>query len=85
MQPNVRFVGPAFWDFFDHRLPLTEKGMAEALGVAGFEIEELRPRFLPYTTKGRLPSRPLLLKLYLRLPLAHRLLGQQMFVVARRP
>ncbi len=56
MQPNVRLVDGAFWDFFDHTLPLSERGMTEALEVAGFGVVECRARFLPYTTKSRLPQ-----------------------------
>ena len=66
MQPNVRLVGGAFWDFFDHTLPLTERGMTEALEVAGFRVVECRARFLPYTTKSRLPQWAFLVRLYLR-------------------
>lgn len=85
MQPNVRAVGVAFWDYVDHTLPLTEKGMSEALCISGFEIEECRRRFLPYTTKSRLPRWPWLVRLYLRLRPAQWLFGKQMLVVARRP
>ena len=84
MQPNVRLVGGAFWDFFDHTLPLTEKGMIEALEVSGFRIQEVRPRFLPYTTKSRLPRWPVLVKAYLALPMAQWMLGKQMLIVAER-
>jgi SAM-dependent methyltransferase len=84
MQPNVRLVGGAFWDFFDHTLPLTEKGMVEALTVAGLRVVECRARFLPYTTKSRLPQWPILVRLYLALPPAQWLLGKQMLVVAER-
>lgn len=84
LQPNVRCVGAAFWDFVDHTLPLTEKGMAEALRLSGFAIEECRARFLPYTFKSRLPAWPWLVRLYLHCRPAQRLLGKQMFVVARR-
>lgn len=85
LQPNVRAVGAAFWDFVDHTLPLTEKGMTEALEVSGFEVVECRARFLPYTTKSRLPQWSWLVRAYLALPPAQRLLGGQMLVVARRP
>lgn len=85
MQPNVRMVGGRFWDFFDHTLPLTEKGMAEALTVSGLEVIECRARFLPYTTKGGLPQWPWLVRLYLALPLAQWLAGKQMLLVARKP
>ncbi len=85
MQPNVRLVGGAFWDFFDHTLPLSERGMTEALEVAGFRVIECRARFLPYTTKSRLPQWAFLVRLYLRLRPAQYLLGKQMLVVAERP
>lgn len=85
MQPNVRLVGGAFWDFFDHTLPLTERGMTEALEVAGFRVVECRARFLPYTTKSRLPQWAFLVRVYLRLRPAQFLLGKQMLVLAERP
>lgn len=85
LQPNVRLVGGRFWDFLDHSLPLTERGMAEALALAGFEVVELRARFLPYTTKGRLSRHPWLVRAYLALPAAQWFLGKQMLIVARRP
>ena len=84
MQPNVRLVGGAFWDFFDHTLPLSERGMTEALEVAGFRVVECRARFLPYTTKSRLPQWAFLVRLYLRFRPAQYLLGKQMLVVAER-
>ena len=52
--------------------------------MEGFTIEEVRPRFLPYTTKSRLPKSGFLLKIYLRLPPLHLLMGKQMFLVAAR-
>ncbi len=85
MQPNVRLVGGAFWDFFDHTLPLSERGMTEALEVAGLCVVECRARFLPYTTKSRLPQWAFLVRLYLRFRPAQYLLGKQMLVVAERP
>ena len=84
MQPNARLVGGSFYDFFDHTLPLSEKGMAEALGIGGFEVVECRARFLPYTTKSRLPKWPWVVRLYLALPPARWLFGKQMLVVARK-
>lgn len=84
LQPNVRAVGTSFWDFVDHTLPLTEKGMTEALEVSGFSIDECRARFLPYTTKSRIPQWPFLVRLYLKIRPAQWLFGKQMFLVARR-
>ncbi|HJQ82442.1 MAG TPA: class I SAM-dependent methyltransferase [Candidatus Binatia bacterium] len=84
LQPNIRYAYKIYWDFFDHHLPFSHRAMVEALELAGFTLREVRPRFLPYTTKGRLPVWPILVRLYLRVPLAHRLLGQQMFLVGER-
>jgi SAM-dependent methyltransferase len=84
LQPNIRLTGPAYWDFVDHSLPITEKSLAEALALTGFAIDLMKVRFLPYTTESRLPISPALIRLYLRLAPAQLLLGKQTFVVARR-
>lgn len=83
LQPNIRFVGAAYWDFIDHRVALTERSLVEAASAAGFEVEQLIPRFLPYTTKSRFPRSSWLVRAYLRFPLAWRLMGKQTLLVAR--
>jgi 2-polyprenyl-3-methyl-5-hydroxy-6-metoxy-1,4-benzoquinol methylase len=85
LQPNIRFVGAAYWDFIDHKTALTERSLTEAAEVAGFVTERVIRRFLPYTTKSRLPQSPALVRLYLRVPLAWRFLGGQTLYVGRRP
>lgn len=85
MQPNLRFLGGEYWDFLDHHIPLTHVSMTELLSVTGYAVREVRPRFLPYTTKSALPQHPLLVRAYLRFRPAHRLLGRQMLLVAERP
>ena len=85
MQPNFRAVKERFYDFPDHCLPLTEKGMAEALAASGFTIEYVKGRFLPYTTKSRYPKWPFLVRLYLLFPIAHRFMGGQMFIIGSKP
>jgi SAM-dependent methyltransferase len=85
LMPNVRYLPGRFWDYLDHHVPLTHVSLVEALELAGFEPEVVIPRFLPYTVKdSRIPVRKELIQLYLRMPLAWRLVGKQMFVVARR-
>ena len=84
LQPNIRHVGQAYWDFIDHHVALTERSLVEAGERAGLRTVHLIPRFLPYTTKGRLPSSPMLASAYLRVPLAWRLLGGQTLYVAER-
>ncbi len=82
LQPNFRAIGAAYFDFIDHRVVLTDASLREALEVAGFRVERLIGRFLPYTSKSRLPKSPRLVRLYLKLPMLWRLFGGQAFAVA---
>jgi hypothetical protein len=81
LQPNIRLTGPAYWDFVDHKVALTEKSLVEAAELAGFQTEVLIKRFLPYTTKGRLPVSRTLAAVYLRVPPAWRVFGKQTLYV----
>ena len=85
LQPNIRFVGGAYWDFVDHHLPLTDRTLVEACESLGYEIVEVIPRFLPYTTRSALQQSPWLVRAYLVVRPAWRLLGQQTWFVARKP
>lgn len=85
LMPNVRYLAGRYWDYLDHHLPLTHLSVAEALTIAGYDVEEQVGRFLPYTVKdARFTVRPWMIRAYLRFPPAWRLLGRQMLVVARR-
>lgn len=84
LQPNVRLTGGSYWDFIDHRVPLTERSLLEAATIAGLRPVHLTTRFLPYSTKGRLPQLPILVRWYLRIPMAWRFLGKQTLLVAER-
>ncbi len=83
LQPNIRFCAKDYWMFFDHVTPLDDRSLTEALHLAGFGVEEMIVRFLPYTTKSRLPRSPALVRAYLRLRPAWRLFGAQSLAVAR--
>ena len=83
LQPNARYVGAAYWDYIDHHIALTENSLTEALEVSNFTVEKLIPRFLPYTVKSVLGNFTNLIGLYLKIPIAWRIFGQQTFVVAR--
>jgi SAM-dependent methyltransferase len=84
LQPNIRLVGPRYWDFIDHRVALTERSLLEAAEVAGLRTVDLVTRFLPYSTKGRLPSAPALVRAYLAFRPAWRLMGKQTLYVGTR-
>ena len=84
LQPNIRLVGPRYWDFIDHRVALTERSLLEATEVAGLRTVDLITRFLPYSTKGRLPSAPALVRAYLAFRPAWRVMGRQTLYVGTR-
>ena len=82
--PNVRLVPGAYWDFWDHHVPISDRSLVELLEVIGFDVVDCIPRFLPYTTVSRLPQSPGLVRLYLRFRPAWWLLGKQFVVRARK-
>ncbi len=84
LQPNIRFCARDYWMFFDHITPVDDRALAEAFALSGFEVTTVVPRFLPYTTKSRLPQSPLLVRAYLAFRPAWRLLGKQSFLLAER-
>ena len=84
LQPNVRFLPGAYWDFFDHHTPLTERSLVEAVTSIDLEPILVIAKFLPYTTKSVLPQSPWLVRLYLKFPLAWKVLGKQSLVVAEK-
>ncbi len=83
LQPNIRYCYRQYWQFFDHITPLDDQSLAEVLETNGFKVTYKLVRFLPYTTQSRLPNSLALLKLYLKIPLAWRIFGQQTFMVAQ--
>jgi hypothetical protein len=84
LQPNFRLIGAAYFDFIDHHVVLTDKSLIEALDVTGFRVTHVVKRFLPYTSKSKLPRSPSLVRLYLRLRPLWWLFGKQTFVVAHK-
>jgi SAM-dependent methyltransferase len=85
LQPNIRLVGGAYWDFIDHQTALTEKSLAEAAVMAGFTTKKVIARFLPYTTKSRIPQHHLLVRAYLNFPPAWLLFGKQTLYLGEKP
>jgi hypothetical protein len=84
LQPNIRYVKGAYWDFIDHKVPLTDKSLIEAGRLAGFTVASTLARFLPYTTQSRIPQHPLLVLLYLKIPIVWFILGKQSFLVLEK-
>lgn len=82
--PNLRYLPGKYWDFYDHQLGLTHLSLTEALAIKGFKVSVCIDKFLPFTTKSKLPTHPLFVWLYLKFPLIWRFLGSQFFIVAER-
>jgi hypothetical protein len=82
LQPNFRLEPRRYFDFIDHMTILTDASLCEALRAAGFEIAEIRARFLPFTSKSRIPKSPWLVRLYLLIRPLQWLFGKQTFVMA---
>jgi SAM-dependent methyltransferase len=81
--PNYRFSYREYWDYIDHKLPLSDRSVIEALVLSGLVPSEIEPRFLPYATRGT-PASPHLLRLFLALPgIVRRRFGGQFLIVAR--
>ncbi len=83
--PNVRLLPGEYWDFWDHHVQISDRSLAELLTMNDFTITEQHAGFLPYTmSDGRQPNL-LLVKLYLRLRFAWKILGKQFLVIATKP
>lgn len=85
MGPNIRYLAAQYWDFYDHHLPLSHLSLEEGLAQAGFEIEFVKAKFIPYTTRSLLPQSPLFVAAYLKFPFIWPVFGKQFLVVARKP
>jgi SAM-dependent methyltransferase len=83
LQPNFALLGAKYFDVIDHKTILTDDSLVQALEVTGYEIEFLKKRFLPYSSRSRLPKAAWMVRLYLAVPPAQFFLGKQTFVVAR--
>jgi len=83
MGPNFRYCANEYFDMADHTLIFTHRAIAEHLYTAGYEVERIVPRFLPYSFTGRLPPSRVLTRRYLRTPAAWRVLGKQFLVIGR--
>jgi len=83
--PNIKYLHGEYWDFYDHHVYLTETSLGEAMEVEGYQIEVIKPRFLPFTMVAA-PEYPMFfVRLYVALPWLWWLRGRQFLLVARKP
>ena len=81
LQPNYRYAYREYFDDYTHVAVYSHISLADLLRAHGWDVVEVRPRFLPLTVKSRLPVWPPLIGAYLASPVKP--MGKQMLVVAR--
>lgn len=81
LQPNYRYAYREYFDDYTHVSVYSHVSLADFLEATGYEVLDVKPRFLPLTVKSRLPVSPALIGLYLRSPFKP--MGKQMLLRAR--
>jgi SAM-dependent methyltransferase len=81
LQPNYRYSYREYFDDYTHVSIFSHISLADFLEANGFDVLEIRPRFLPLTLKSRLPFSPWLIRAYLASPIKP--LARQMMIRAR--
>lgn len=85
MQPDISLVGLSYWDFFDHKVPITFNSLLEVLQANHYKIIYTKYPFLPYSTKVKfLPLWPPLLSVYLKIRVLQVIFGKQFFICAQK-
>lgn len=81
IQPNFKYSFKEYFDDFTHETIYTDTGLSDLLESQGFIIIEKYPKYLPFKINPKTPSIPILIKLYLKLPIKP--FGKQMFIRGR--
>ena len=81
LQPNYRYAYREYFDDYTHVAVYSHVSLGDFLRAHGWEVIDVRPRFLPLTVKSRLPVSTTLIGAYLKCPFKP--LGKQMLLVAR--
>lgn len=80
LQPNYRYASREYFDDYTHISVWSHVSIADFLVANGYDVIDVKPKFLPLTVKSRLPVHSLLVRAYLDLPVKP--LGKQMLIVA---
>lgn len=80
MQPNYKYCFRSYFDDYTHIKAWSDESLRDFLKSNGFRITKLKPKFLPFSVKSKLPASKILIKLYLHSPLKP--FGKQMLIIA---
>ena len=84
MGPNIKYLAKDYWDFFDHKVPLSHQSLLEVLNVIGFSPIKIYNKFMPYSTKSNFPQFSIFIKIYLSIPLFYKILGKQFLIIMQK-
>lgn len=84
LQPNIRFCNRDYWMFFDHITPIDDRALIEIFEVYGFKNTLRIEKFLPFTTKSKLPQSDIFIKIYLKLPFLWKIFGAQSLLIFKK-
>ncbi|MBF0099998.1 MAG: class I SAM-dependent methyltransferase [Desulfobacterales bacterium] len=82
IQPNYTYCYATYFDDYTHQLIFSHVSMGDILTFHGFKLEVVKPRFLPFSMKSKLPKLSWLIWLYLRMP--YRPLAKQFLMIAQK-
>lgn len=82
MQPNFRYCYATYFDDYTHETIYTDTALADMMAAHGYRITFRRPRYLPFSMKGRLPKSYWLTKAYLMM--GSPVFGKQMLIVGAK-
>lgn len=80
--PNFKYCYKVFYDDYTHKTPLTDNAISDMLLEKNFRIDVLKPNFLPFSFKSKLPINKILVWLYIFSPFKP--LAGQMLIVATK-
>ena len=80
MGPNFKYCSKDYFDCSDHKVILTDISLCELGYAADFKIKKSYSKFLPYSFRSRLPTNPILVKSYLKIPFMWSILEKQFLV-----
>ena len=83
IQPNFTHCYREYFDDPTHLQIFTHVGLSDCLTSSGFRLMDVRPRFLPFSMKSKLPKIPILVRWYLNSPLKP-FAGQMLLVAEKR-
>ena len=81
IQPNYRYAYREYFDDYTHIAIYSDVSLCDVLRVSGFDIVDVKPRFLPLSIKSGLPVHESLIRAYLASPIKP--MGKQMLIRAR--